>query len=95
MSIEVTRVINKTITVKIDQCYNQCPYFKTEGMERQMICTHPKADVGGYFITHPDCVKGFPKDCPLFPEKAKMEKQKRDEEKKRLEDIEKMYNSLK
>jgi hypothetical protein len=61
-------------TFHISQCWNECPFFSTEGMERMMVCNHPvmlkKCDdeddpYANAIISHPDCDDGFPKQCPL------------------------------
>ena len=58
--------VTRTITKDITKCYHECPYFGLEGHE--MICEHPYADADGGIITHPDCDKGFPEDCPMMAE---------------------------
>ena len=62
-------VRNITIERDIKRCYHECPYFDVEGMEHAMVCRHPKAPgeppYQGLIISHPDCMTGFPKECPL------------------------------
>lgn len=53
----------KIIERNISRCYHECPYFETE--MSCMVCGHPDAPEEGYIISHPDCMKGFPKLCPL------------------------------
>lgn len=55
--------VTKIITVEIDHCRNQCPYFENE--MNLMICTHPEAPSSGLIIKHPECDTGFPDLCPI------------------------------
>ena len=50
-------------TKYIEYCYHQCPYFGLDGGE--MVCEHSDAPNKGYIISHPECLSGFPKFCPL------------------------------
>ena len=66
--MKVTRVT--TVEREVTRCYHECPYFSTEGMEHAMVCEHPQAPgdppyKGFGVISHPDCITGFPKECPL------------------------------
>ena len=59
-----------TITKTITQCYHECPYFELDGGPSPvMICGHPEVSDGGYIISHPGCIGGFPKKCPLRSKK--------------------------
>ena len=56
-------------TKDISKCYQECPYFGLEGGPGPvMVCKHPKAEDGGYIISHPQCDTGFPKKCPIVKE---------------------------
>jgi hypothetical protein len=65
--MRVTRLV--LIERDIKCCYKECPYMKVEGAESLMVCEHPEApEVNGrkgLIISHPDCIIGFPKECPL------------------------------
>ena len=58
--MRVKRVI--TIDKVIYQCKFSCPYYGNVGNE--MVCEHPLAPDDGCIITHPECMEGFPKECP-------------------------------
>lgn len=68
--ITVTKTVTKTIT----HCYQNCPYFSYEGMERVMVCGHPDLSFkktgdhyAGYIIDWSEPIKtGFPSKCPLL-----------------------------
>jgi len=55
----------REIVEEIDHCFQQCPYYTVEDMEKIMRCTHPKAPHHGFIIYHPTCDNGFPPLCPL------------------------------
>ena len=55
-----------TFTKKINSCYHNCPHFTLNG--EIMLCEHPEVKMDGYIIGHPECVAGFPEDCPLWKE---------------------------
>jgi len=59
-------------TKEIGRCYQECPHFGLEGGPGPvMVCGHPDAPLTGYIISHPDCDRGFPKECPLTKALAK------------------------
>jgi hypothetical protein len=66
-------IVTKTTTVTktIRGCINECPYYATEGMERLMICTHPKTPQNDYknaIINMENGYGCFPEQCPLRQE---------------------------
>jgi len=62
--MKVRRTVKKVIEADIDSCFYNCPYFTVEGQDSEMLCGHPHAPKKD-IISHPDCMNGFPKDCPL------------------------------
>jgi len=61
----VKMIVKRTITKKINHCYQCCPYFGIEsGSDSVMKCEHPDAP-NPYIVSHPECQRGFPKRCPL------------------------------
>ena len=60
------KVIRGFVEKEINQCYHQCLYFKEEEDGDVMICKHPDAEDKGYIITYPECMTGFPANCPLI-----------------------------
>ena len=62
--MKVKRTVTKTVEKEIDRCFYTCPYFSVEGQEGMMTCEHSQAP-NPYIISHPDCMNGFPKRCPL------------------------------
>lgn len=68
---ETMKVTIPTKTIEIKKCYHECPYFALDGGPGPvMFCDHPDIDTSkntyaGFFISHPECDEGFPKECPL------------------------------
>jgi len=63
------KVIIPAREVEISRCYHECPYFGLDGGPGPvMVCNHPSLSgwEGMDIISHPECVNGFPKKCPLL-----------------------------